>query len=108
LVVKPSLPRNKKGLIDGNRLLYIATVRLNLSYDALDTFTPGELLEMNEYYLEDQRDYLEFTALAVATGYASAKKGRHIKMFKEQKENDNGRITQEKKKSDMDYLKGLF
>jgi hypothetical protein len=107
-VVKLSPPRSKNGLIDGDRLLFIATVRLNLGHDALWHYTPGEIMSLNEYYLEDQRDYFELTSMAVATGYVSARKGRQIKMFKDMKEKEHGRVTPEKKKAELDYLKGLF
>lgn len=90
------------------RLLYIASVRLNLPYGALDEYTPGEIMTLNEYYLEDQREQFELTSFAVATGYASAKKGRRIKMFQDSKEESKGRITNVQKKDELDYLKGLF
>jgi hypothetical protein len=108
LVVKPSLPRKNNGLIDGERLLYIATVRLKLPYGALDEYTPGEIMTLNEYYLEDQREHYELTSYAVTLGYASAKKGRRIKMFEDHKEESKGRVTKVQKKAELDYLKGLF
>jgi hypothetical protein len=107
-VVKPSLPRKNSGLIDDERLLYIALVRLKLPYGALDEYTPGEIMTLNEYYLEDQREHYELTSYAFTLGYASAKKGRRIKMFEDRKEESKGRVTAMQKKAELDYLKGLF
>jgi hypothetical protein len=107
-VVKPSLPRKNNGLIDGERLLYVATVRLKLPYGALDEYTPGEIMTLNEFYLEDQREHYELTSYAFTMGYVSAKKGRRTPLFKDQKEESKGRVTKVQKKAELDYLKGLF
>lgn len=65
-------------------------------------------MTLNEYFLEDQRDYLEMTSMAVATGYISARKGRQIKMFKDSKAKESNRVSPEAKRQELDYLKGLF
>lgn len=108
MVVKPCLPRKSNGMLDEERLIYIASVRLKLPFGALDTYSPKELMALNEFYLEDQREHLELTSYAFTTGYISAKKGRRVKMFRDAKEEKTDRITKEKKATDLDYLKGLF
>jgi hypothetical protein len=65
-------------------------------------------MTLHEYYLEDEREHFELMSFAVTTGYASAQKGRRIKMFQDKKEDKSSKITVEKKKADLDYLKGLF
>lgn len=69
--------------------------------------TLSELMLLLEQHLADEREYFEMTAYAVATGYASARKGKMLKMFKDESKTV-GHVTEEKKREDTDYLNSLF
>ncbi len=76
-----------------------------LSY--LDELTPYEIALLIINFNEEKMNHYEMISSAFAFGYASAKKGKKIEMFKKQKA-DMKKISEEKRNKDKEFLLNVF
>ena len=53
-------------------------------------------------------EHYEFISSAVSFGYVSAKKGKKVKMFKKYDNEKVGKITQEEKEREKQYIESIF
>jgi hypothetical protein len=76
-----------------------------LSY--LDELTPYEIGLLIINYNEEKMNHYEMISTAFAFGYASAKKGKKIEMFKKQKA-EMRKISEDKRDKDKEFLLSVF
>lgn len=67
-----------------------------------------QILLKYEGFIEQRKEDIEMSKVAVMLGYASAKKGKEIKIFKEEEKQKVGRITTEEKEKQMKKLLKKF
>lgn len=96
------------GFIDEEEIIQLAYGRLQLPYGALDEIQPYELNNIFIGREKVKKEELEAIAYAVRAGYVSARTGKKIKLFEEQKQHKVKKVTKEQKERELAELDNLF
>ncbi len=98
-------------MIDVEELYRIAVGVLNISPVDFWELTPKEIMVATDGYYKHQKESLELLSYTIAVGYASAKKGKMIPLFKDKKTkpkvNKVGKEEINKKKEELDKIFGV-
>ena len=82
------LPVKSNGQIDDDELFKLAITKLKMSLseyqNLLEEYTFHHFNLLIEGYKEERKDFFTTLAMSVSVGYAQAKTGKEIKMFKEE------------------------
>ena len=74
----------------------------------MDKLTFEELSWLIENDNENKKEHYEMMEMVFAFGYASAKKGKIIPMFKKERNHKVKKIEKEEKEKQLQYLNSLF
>ena len=74
----------------------------------MDELTPRELGWLIENHYEQKKEHYELVAYAFQVGYVKAKTGKQIDMFGKNNKPRVGKVSPEKKKSELTELDNIF
>ena len=102
------LPKQSKtGLIDYKSIFQLVYCELKQPYGILDEMTVSEVSWLIEGHSNSQKDYYEMISYAVKNAMVSVNKGKDMKMFEEEKKQEQ-KLTTTEKETEMEALKSIF